>query len=338
MKKTLIASTAFAALLTSACGGGESAEAGGDTEVTVTLPFASCLSWYPLYAAEDQGYFKDEGVSAKFEATDGSGGAVAAVLAGKADAAAAAPTAFLDASANGADLTAYYGFYQDSTFQVVAPADSGITEPADLEGKVLGISAPGGGDVTYAKAMLKAEAGLESGKDYTELAIGDGASAATGLKKGDVAAYSASFFDEEIIKAGGMELNVIKGADSAPIVDNLFVSTSEWAKANKDTVEGFGRAVAKGTAWGLEHKDDVITMCGKYAPEETEDLDFAGVIFDRVSALYTLPASAEGKYGSIDSDAFGDYAALLADLGLVASDAGVKNVSNEWVDAWNSEG
>ncbi|OLT11166.1 hypothetical protein BJF79_04555 [Actinomadura sp. CNU-125] len=283
-KKLLAALAATTAMFASACGG--SAPAPG--EVTVALPFASCLSWYPLYVAQDQGYFDEEGITAKFENTDGSGGAVQATLTGKAQLAAAAPNSYLSAASTGAQVQAFYALYQRSTFSVVTPADSGITDLAGLKGKTVGISAPGGGDVIYQEWLLS-QAGLKKDADYTQLAVGDGSSAATALKKGTVDAYSASFFDEEVIKAGDLKVTALHGENEPELVDNFLVATDKWAEKNTETIEKFGRALARGTQKGLADPAGVIELCGKHAPEETQDPAFAKVIYDRVSELLKLP-------------------------------------------------
>ncbi|ROO89077.1 WD-40 repeat-containing protein [Actinocorallia herbida] len=334
-KKLLASALAATAVFASACGGDDPATASGD--VTVALPFASCLSWYPLYVAEDKGYFDEEGINASFEATDGSGGAVQATLTGKAELAAAAPNAYLSATSTGAGLQAFYALYQKSTFAVITPTGSGITDVAGLKGKTVGISAPGGGDVIY-QEWLASRAGLTKDADYKQLAVGDGSSAATALKKGTVDAYAASFFDEEVIKGGDLDLTALHVADEPQLVDNFLVATNKWAAANGETVDKFGRALARGTEWGLANPDGVIEICGKHAPEETEDPAFAKVIYDRVSDLLTLPASAGGEYGHIDTEGFTAFAGQLADLKLIESADGAQAVTNDHVEAWNSSG
>ncbi|MGI5330632.1 ABC transporter substrate-binding protein [Actinomadura nitritigenes] len=330
-KKLLAAAAATVAAFAAACGGAGPAKG----EVTVALPFASCLSWYPLYVAQDKGYFDQEGIKAKFESTDGSGGAVQATLTGKAQLAAAAPDAYLSAAGTGAKVQAFYALYQKSTFSLLTRTDSGITSIAGLKGKKIGISAPGGGDVTYQEWLL-AQAGLKKDADYTQIAVGDGSSAATALKKGTVDAYSASFFDEEVIKAGDLKVTTLRGENEPQLVDNFLVATDKWAKGNSETVDEFGRALARGTQWGLANRDGVIALCGKHAPEETKDAAFAKVVYDRVSDLLKLPAGAQGKYGHIDTEGFTAYAKQLADLKLIDSADGAKDVTNDHVGAWNT--
>lgn len=330
--KVLAPSLVGLLLATAACGGGSSAQ---DGSVTVALPFPSCLAWWPLYAAEDQGFFKDEGVKAKFEGLDGSAAAIQAALSGKAQVAMSAPDNYLSAAAEGASVTGWYGFYQSQTFFLVAPDGSSIDDLADLRDKTVGISTPGGGDVTYAESLLKLGADLDKDEDYKELAVGDGGAAATALESGAVDAYSASYFDEEIIKAGGMELTQLTSDTYPDVVGQIFVSTTEWAKDNPETVDHIGSAIAQGTAWGLKDPSAVVDICAEVNPEETEDRAFAETIVKRVGTMMQLPDSADGKYGYIDEDAWAAYRDLLIELKIVPEGAKDASVDNSHVDAWN---
>ncbi|MBE3000848.1 ABC transporter substrate-binding protein [Nocardiopsis sp. HNM0947] len=337
MLKRLTAVAACAALLATGCSGSPSGEQGEGGQVTFALPFAGCLAWYPLYVAEENGYFEDEGIDAEFQATDGSGGAVQATLSGQAQLAATAPDAYLEASGAGADLEAFYGLYQRSTFSVVVPEGSPATDLSDLEGSTVGISTPGGGDVVYSEWLLATEAGLTAEEDYQQLAVGEGSSAATALSDGSVDAFAATYVDEEVISSGELDINVFTSEEAPDVVDNLLASTTEWAQQNPEQVEGVGRALARGTAWGLENRDGVVDLCGTHAPEEVQDPEFAEAIHGRVSELFELPESADGQYGHIDTGEFTDYAEELAELGLVASADGAENVHNDHVEAWNED-
>ena len=168
--------------------------------------------------------------------------------------------------------------------------------------------------------------------------MGEGSSEDTALKKGTVDAYSASFFDEEVIKGGDLEVTALHAADEPQLVDNFLVATDKWAEANGETIDKFGRALARGTEWGLANPDGVIELCGKHAPEETQDPAFAKVVYDRVSDLLKLPESAQGRYGHIDTEGFTAFAGQLADLKLIESADGAKAVTNDHVDAWNTAG
>ncbi|MBE3000849.1 ABC transporter substrate-binding protein [Nocardiopsis sp. HNM0947] len=307
-------------------------------EVTITTPFDSCLSWYPLYVADENGYFEDEGIDAQLQGTDSSGGAVQAVLSGQAQLASTAPDAYLSSAASGADIQAFYALYQRSSFQLIAPQGSGIEELSDVAGHTVGISNPGGGDVVYSEWLLASQAGLEAGEDYEQLAVGNGSSAATALSDGSIDAHSAAFFHEEVIREGELDMDVVAGEDTPDVVGNLLVADDTWVAENGDTVDSVGRALARATEWGMENAEGVVDLCGRHAPEEVQDRAFAETIHGRVSGLLELPESADGQYGHIDTDAFTVYAEELAELGLVESAEGAQDVHNDHVGAWNTDG
>lgn len=339
----MVSVIAAVALTATACGGSTStsnggaaaSDAPGPKTATVALPFASCLAWWPFYVAQDKGYFTDEGLDAKFEGLDGSSAAIQATLSGKAQLAMSAPDNYLAAADKGASVTGLYSFYTKPIFALVTPTDSGITTLDQVAGTTVGISTPGGGDVTYSQALLKQGAGLTVDKDYQQLAVGDGGAAATALQKGAIKSYSASYFDEEIIKSGGMQLRELTSPDFPAVVGDLLVGTKEWVEGNRPTVEALGRATARGTEYGLAHRDEVISICSKVMPEETEEKAFAKAIVDRVADLTTPQPSAQGRFGYIDEQEWNKYRDLLVELGTVGSGAATVGVDNSFVDAWN---
>lgn len=337
MKRSLVPVLAVLTLVASACGTNDKAgsDASGSSEVKVALPFASCLAWWPLYVAQAKGYYKDERVAPTFEGLDGSAAAIQATLSGKSQLAMSAPDNYLTAAASGAKVTGLYSFYTSHAFFLVTPESSGISTLKDLAGKTVGISTPGGGDVTYATSLLKlgADLGVDSG--YKQLAVGDGGAAATALQKGAIQAYSASYFDEEIIKAGGMKLRELTSPDYPAVVGTLLVGSTSWVDDNRHAVEGLGRAVARGTKYGLAHTDEVIDICSKVMPEETKDKHFAQVIVSRVAKLTAPQPAAEGKLGSIDEAAWQRYRDLLVKLKIVGDRAAKVGVDNSFVHAWN---
>lgn len=342
-KRTLAVGSAAALLMvTAACGTNSSGagSSGGDAgsskshDVTIALPFNSCLAWWPFYVAKDRGLFKDAGITTHLQGLNGSAAAIQAALSGKAQIALSAPDNYLSAGSKGAGVDGWYSFYQTQAFHLVVPKNSGIASLKDLKGKTIGISTPGGGDVTYAESLLKL-AGLQKGKDYRELAVGDGGSAATAFKKHAIDAYAASYFDQEIIESGGTALSVLSSSDYPQAVGQLFVSTDQWIKGSPKAVDGIGQAITKATQWGLAHPDKLVPLCTKYMPDETKDKGFAKRVIKRVNDLMTLQPDDKGMYGYIDPKSWASYRSLLIDLGTVPGSASKTGVDNSAVAAWN---
>ncbi|MGW6459159.1 ABC transporter substrate-binding protein [Streptomyces sp. NPDC055078] len=324
------------ALVLTACGGGATGkDSRGNTAFTVAMPFESCTAWWPLYVAAEKGYYEEEGVAPKFEGLDGSGAAVQAALSGKAALALSAADNYLTAVDSGADLKGFYSVYTAQAFSLVTRADSGIKTLKDVADTKVGISTPGGGDVTYASSLLKIGADLTVDTDYQQFAVGEGSAAATALQKNVVKTYSASFFDEEVIKAGGVELRRLDDADYPQVTGGFLVGAGAWVDKNTKAVDGMGRAIARATQYGLAHRDEVVNLCAKLMPEEASDRKFARIIVDRVAELAKPAPSSGGRFGHIDEKGWAKYRKALIDLKIVGRGAAKADVDNSRVDAWN---
>jgi ABC-type nitrate/sulfonate/bicarbonate transport system substrate-binding protein len=88
-----------------------------------------------IYAAEEFGWFKAEGIDFEFKPGQGGGDALKHVLAGNADIAMANVEAMLFAMEQGAKLVSVYDVYPQNVFNVVSLKKSNVTKPADLKGK-----------------------------------------------------------------------------------------------------------------------------------------------------------------------------------------------------------
>lgn len=338
--RTVSAVTAAAVLATTAACGGPAAERAkaledGGAAVTIVLPFGSCLAYYPMYVAKKRGYFKDAKLTVEIQSLDGSTAALQAVLADKAEIAASSLLPLLQAVDTGGKLTAFYGVYQGDTFTLQTKADSGITSVAELKGKTLGVSAAGGGDEAYAKAVLT-KAGLKPGEDVKLLPVGDGGAATVALDRGKIAAYSSSYFDTAVIRQRGMKLTPLKLADFPTAVDGVLASRADWAKSNPKVVEGFGRALAQATTWTEKHVDEALEICSEATPEDTQDMEFAKAVFAEVMELTKAPEVKPDKIGYLPTKAVQEMDELMLQLGLVKKKVPMSVFDNSHSDAFNT--
>jgi NitT/TauT family transport system substrate-binding protein len=319
-----------------ACGGGdeEGAPSGEPQEITVASPFPSCIAFFPVYVAIDRGYFADEGLKVSVEPLDGSGAAIQAVQSDRAQVAMPSPGPFMQAVARGSELQNFYIMYQGDIFSVVVPADSDLQDVAQLEGQKVGIGSPEGGEVSYVKSLLSESAGLQEG-DYELITVGDGGSAAVALERGDVLAYAAAFIDVAIMRQRGIELRALTDPDYPKGVDTLNVSKDEWVEENEDAVKGYGRALAKGTAWGVDNREGVVDVCAKSFPDETQDRPFALAVLDEVIALTNLPPEADGKYGYSPTESLERYRDFLVEQGELEEPVDLSIFNNDLLDDFN---
>lgn len=303
------------------------------TRLTVALPVNLCLANWPFYVAAAEGYFAEEGLEVAMVGLDGSSTAIQATLAGQSQIAVSAPADVLAASGQGADLVGFYSFYQYLPFSVIAPVDSDITSLADLEGKIIGITSPGGGEAIYMRSLLT-HAGIEPGS-YEELPVGEGNAAASAITSGVVDAFSASFVDEIIFKGMGLSYSALQSEGYPATAGLLLTMLNDYFEANPQVIEGIGRGLARATAAGLADREVVIAACSAAAPQETEDMGFTTAVLDGVDALFKLSEAANGQYGYIKEDTWADYRDLMISIGIAEPAAAETVVVNDYVAVWN---
>jgi NitT/TauT family transport system substrate-binding protein len=317
-------------------GGGGGGGGGGEiTELTGTIPFPSGIVFYPLYVAEDKGYFEEEGISVRVQPLEGSGPVIQQVITGQADFGLGTPSDTMSAVLEGADLTSIYTLYQSNVFSVVTEADSDVDTLADLEGETIGVGSKEGGETDFLKALLSAEHGWQEGEDYELLAVGDGGSATVAIEGGDVPAYAASFPDVAIMRLRGLELRNIVPSNFQGFFDSTVVMQSDFVNKNPDLIEGLGRALAKATIFGLENPEETLDITAKAFPEEAGDRDFALALLKETQSLFELPPSAEGRYGYADPEAVRGVTNYLVETGQLQEAPGGDIFTNEFVDEFN---
>jgi len=189
------------------------------------------------YLAQEQGFFKKQGIDVEFVPTNSSGNNPPALVSGSVQIAGPTMPTLLQANDAGLDLVVIAGgaVYPLTGDILVARQGSGIQKPADLKGKTVGV--PGLGALLHfmLQRNLKQNGVDPASVKYVEISF---AQAADALKSGTIDAYPAQApFTARILQSGaGYEVaNWLKNTPDGTLTV-VYAMTRKWASENKDTV------------------------------------------------------------------------------------------------------
>lgn len=311
--------------------------AAAQTAITVVIPNPSAVNNFPLHVAIGEGYFAEEGLDVTVEAVNGSASVLQAMAAGQAEIGNPGPGPVLAARSRGEDVVFVYNQAPKSIFGLVVAQESAIKSPADLKGAVIGVGTADGTEVAFTRGIMN-DLGLAEGTDYEFLTVGDGGTAVAAIISEEVSAYAASVADVAIIESKGIDLREITPEEKLGLFGNGWAVTRAYLDANPKVVEGFGRSIARATAFGVDpaNREAVLAHAAVGNPQEAEDRPLAEAMLtaigDRMTPVDTsLPWGYQPPEGWVrwheSQIATGGIPAPLDNLEAA--------YTNRFVEAWN---
>jgi NitT/TauT family transport system substrate-binding protein len=190
--------------------------------------------------------------------------------------------------------------YDKPAFAIVGRKSLGVSEPKDLEGKVLGAPPPDGAWAQF--PIFAAENGLDISKITIEpvgfptrepmLAEGNVA-AVTGFSFSSVISTKRLGVPEEDIS------NILMADYGVDLYGNAILVNTDWAEANPDTLKAFLEAVAKGWVDAVADPDAAIESLAQRNPAIDKDLEKERLMMAATQNVMTDWVKANGM-GGID--------------------------------------
>jgi NitT/TauT family transport system substrate-binding protein len=255
------AGLALACLTASACGAGGGGGAGSD-DGTLRVAANTNATMLPFWAAQDQGFFKDQGID-EVELTTIENVATLPPALGKSfDIVLSTPTLVISSNEQGIPVSWVSGSSVDSVEQtsgeLYVMEDSGISDVSDLEGKTVGVLNESG-TLHIASAYWMQQEGVDL--DSLDIVQVDGPSQADQLKSGRIdAVESVTPFTAQIAAVGAKSLGVPYRALGDVIAPIMFASQTQWAEDHKGEVESFRAALEDGIQWIAENDEDARAL------------------------------------------------------------------------------
>ena len=240
------AATSGAGALLSACG--DEDEAGGGSGGTEEVVFLNIVPINSSFAAEllaDQnGYFKDEGLKVKMQATRGSAPAIQSVLAGSAlITRAGAIETVSAASTQDAPLMNVAMLEHKSPLWFVSTKENPLDEPQDWEGTTMGLPSEGGTSEQTLDVMLKSE-GVDADSVERQV-VGLSPGTFELVKQGRIDGYTVGSVDGVIFKQQIPEANLL---DPSQYVTEgqVYLVSKRTLEEKQDQVVAYLSAIRRG--------------------------------------------------------------------------------------------
>lgn len=292
-KARRVSSVAVAAMASLALLAGACSDGGSDAEAaTIKFMFASDnpIQYYPVFLAQELGYFEEENLTVEIESVGGSSAAIQQLLAGNADIAMPSPPSYLNAASRGEDIYFFYQMHYTNVFDLIAPDGGPVSKPEDLKGLTVGVSELAGGEVPFVRVIMS-DAGLAEGTDYEIVPIGEGgALTLNAIQSGEVQAYSSSIYDIASLKAAGQPVTSIMPTEYRNYPANGFVSTGALIDEREDEFVRFLRAVNKAVVFGRTNPDAVLDILVPTRPDLYDDPVIVAAFWEATLGMMTPPA------------------------------------------------
>ncbi len=229
-------------------------------KIRLPMGYIPNVQFTPFYVAVDRGYFQEQGIEIEFDyrfETDGMKLVAANELPFSIQSGEQVPLA----REQGLPVIYVAQWWQHFPVVVVALAESGISSPADLEGKTIGTPLFGGASYIGWKALVS-RAGLDESTmrvleiGYTQLAA---------LTQGTVDAAICYINNEPIqLARAGRAIHIIEVSPFANLVSNGLVTNESTIAQRPELVEAMVTALLHGLRDTIADPDAAFEIAKKY--------------------------------------------------------------------------
>jgi putative hydroxymethylpyrimidine transport system substrate-binding protein len=293
------------------------------TELTIAL------DWYPnavhsfLYAAEEQGFFKEENLKVNFQMPSDTNDPLKMVAAGKVDMAISYQPQVVQARSEDIPVVSIAAIVRHPLSVIMTRKDSGISNPKDLAGKNIGYpSIPL--DESIVRNVVKKAGGDDSGLKFTD--IGFDIVPALTAKKVDAVVGGYINHEQLILEKNGIPVNVFKPSDfGVPDYYELVIATSDDTLGKKQkALEAFLRAAAKGQDYAAKQKDKALELLlSKQAKEFPLEAD---IETKSLEILLPLMDAGDQPFGSQTAESWQTLIDWMKQEQLIKADVKVDDV------------
>lgn len=278
------------------------------------------LDWYPnavhsfLYAAEEQGYFKEAGLKVNLITPAGTDDGIKLVAANKADLAISYQKQVILARGENIPVKSVGAIVRSSLNQLMVRKDSGVKTLKDLEGKKIGYPSLDIDKETVI-TMVSAAGGDPSKVQFVDV----GYELMAGMETKRVDGIIGGYINHEkiLLEKEGIKLDTFNPVDYG-VANNyelVFIASDDGIKNNNDTIQAFLNAAKKGFEYTKNNPDKALDLVLK-VQDKSFPLD-KEVEKKSLQILMPLMENESGKFLSQNEEIWNKNVKWLEDKGLL---------------------
>jgi NitT/TauT family transport system substrate-binding protein len=239
------------------------------TPITVQLSWSHQAEFAGFYAAEQQGYYAEEGLEVSFIEGGPSVDFITPVADGTAEFGVAQPADLILARADGVPVRSIAVIYRRSPIVFFSHADLSITRPQEFVGKKIRSA------ITLDQTLRAMMARLDIQPDQYEVVYLPGEVSLFATREILIWAGFINVVVVEVQRAG-YEINIVYPDDyGIHFYGDVLITTDPLIAENPELVQRFTRATLKGWTYAVENPEAIGVIVKKYKPDADENLESA---------------------------------------------------------------
>jgi NitT/TauT family transport system substrate-binding protein len=302
--------------------------AGGQaTAVTLALGYIPNIQFAPFYVAQAKGFYKDQGVDISFD-NGTSPDLIKSVGAGKFKFAISDPDTVISGREQGIPVGYIAGLYAQAPVAIISLPKAGITQPAQLKGKKVGIPGRFGSSYIGLLGVLNKVGLSEKDIDLQEIGFNQPPQLLAG-KVDAVVGYANN--DAILIQAqANVKPNVILISDVIPFVGTGLITNDDTLKTNDKLAQGMVKAMVAGMQYTAAHADEAFQITTKVVPEAGgSNTKVNQDVLAASTALWTDKATDANGLGYSDPAAWKAMEDVMAKAGIVKTPPAVDQLMTD---------
>jgi NitT/TauT family transport system substrate-binding protein len=292
--------------------------------VSVRLSFTPFAAHIPIYVAKEKGYYSAAGLDVSILAGRGSSFAAMTVGSGKEEFGVADAAAVVTTRAQGVPVVALANLQQDNGVALFATESSGITGPAQLRDRNVGVFT-GSTTTIFLQALLKKNGlTMDDIKPVTVRSGTDLPLVLSGKIDAEVSVYNNELVAWKIEQPGLKLRHWTLSSLGFDTPGYAIITSEDLFKQKPQLAKAFKDATVKGIDYAVNHPEEAVQILTKAVPELKAEVEAAK--WQATIPVTRSPVTEKNGLGALDKQKWETLNDLLKTYGVISAKVNLDDV------------